>query len=161
VSDWLRRAAARLSAFFRRDPIDREFGAELDAHVDLAVADLVRRGLTPEEARRRALAALGGRDATVELHRDTRGVPWADRLMQDARDAVRATRRAPAFTAIAVLILGLGIGANTAVFSLLDAVLFRPLPFRSADRLVWLENQYPGSEKTGLSGRTTRVVILE
>lgn len=161
MSDWLRRALARVSAYVRRSPQDREFNDELDAHVELATNDLIGRGVPPDEARRRALIALGGRDATVELHRDTRGLPWADRMMQDVRDAVRAARRAPAFTAIAVLILGLGIGANTAVFSLVDAVLFRPLPFQSADRLVWIENDNEGSQGDGLSARTTRVVVFE
>ncbi|MGO9010350.1 MAG: ADOP family duplicated permease [Bryobacteraceae bacterium] len=132
----MRTLLARITAFFRKRELDRDLDRELAVHLDLAIEDNIRRGLSPEEARRDALVRFGGVEAAKEHHRDARGLPWLDSLLQDVRYALRTLRRDAAFTTVAVLILALGIGANTAVFSLGNVFLFRPLPVKDADRLA-------------------------
>jgi len=143
----------RLAGLIHRDRRDREFSAELDAHVALHTDDNLRRGLAPNEARRQALVALGGIDAVTEAHRDQRGLPFLEGLAQDVRFGIRTLRKNPVFTAVIVLTLALGIGANTAIFSVVHAVLLRPLPFRDADRLVsvWQTNNAHNNELDGFS----------
>jgi predicted permease len=156
--DTLRRLAHRTAAFVRRDPLDRELDSELASHLAMAEDEHVRRGASPEEARRLARLELGGYDAAVERHRDARGLPTLDALVQDLRYAIRSLRREPGFAAIAIAILALGIGANTAVFSIVNALVLRPLPFRDADRLVWITQ---ASETEGLSAQTYPVAAYQ
>ena len=132
----MRTLLARITAFFRKRELDRDLDRELAVHLELAIEDNIRRGLSPEEARRDALVHFGGVEAAKEHHRDARGLPWLESFLHDIRHAVRTLRRDAAFTTVAVLILALGIGANTAVFSLGNVFLFRPLPVKDADRLT-------------------------
>ncbi len=132
----MRTLLAHVAAFFRKRELDRDLDQELATHLGLAMEDNIRRGLSPEEARRDALVRFGGVEAAREHHRDARGLPWLDSFLQDIRYALRTLRRDAGFTAVAVLILALGIGANTAVFSLGNVFLFRPLPVKDADRLT-------------------------
>ena len=111
---------------------------ELRFHVETYAADLRRQGLSPARRRGRARAAFGSVEAVREDCRQSRGLRWWDELRQDVRYALRLMRRAPAFTAAVVLSLGLGIGANTAIFSLIDAVLLRSLAVTNPDELYFL-----------------------
>ena len=149
--DSLRQTWQRLRAFFGKAPLDRDVDAEMASHLDFAIEENLQRGMTPEEARRQALIRFGGVMQAKEQHRETRGLPWVDVLMQDLRYSLRTLRKDRGFTLVAVLILALGIGANVAVFSVVNTILLRPLPFPQAQRLVWIA---PPPQKCGLSCAT-------
>jgi predicted permease len=136
----------RLGGLFRTARGEGELAAELESHLQLHVDDNVRAGMTPEEGRRDALIRLGGVEATKDRYRDRRSIPLLDTLRQDLVYAVRTLRRNPGFAATAVATLALGIGANTAIFSLVNAVLLQPLPFADPGRLVMI---FAASDRNG------------
>ena len=127
---------ARVMGAVRRRGGDDEIAAELESHVAMHTEENLRRGMTPHDARRQALIALGGVEQVKESYREQGGFGWAERLAQDVRFGARVLRKSPGFTAVAVLTLALGIGATTAIFSLVDVVLFRPLPISRASEVV-------------------------
>ena len=132
----LRRLVSRMLALVSKDRLDRELDGEVQAHLELAERDALARGLDPAEARAAALRAFGGVEQMKEVHRDDRSPRWVENLAKDARYGLASLKRDPGFTIVAVSVLALGIGANTAVFSLVDAVLLKPLPFANPDRIV-------------------------
>ncbi|MGB7439258.1 MAG: ABC transporter permease [Candidatus Acidiferrum sp.] len=150
----LRRLALRFAALFRRANLDRELEAETAAHLDLAVEENQRNGMTLEEARRLALIQFGGAQQAKETHREARSLAMIETLAQDLRYTLRTLRKDRSFAAIAILILALGIGANIVVFGVVNTLLLRPLPFKDASRLVWLAGN---KGEGGLSDVTYRV----
>jgi putative ABC transport system permease protein len=135
------RAIARIRAVFQSGDLDRNLDAEIQSHIGLRTEDYVSRGVLPDEAERLARIELGGIAQLREAHREIRSLPFIETFVQDLRYAFRGMRRDAAFTAFAILITGLGIGASSTVFSVVNALLLRPLPFRDSGRLVWIANQ--------------------
>ena len=121
-----------------------DFDAEIASHIAMHIEDGVRSGLSPEEARRQALIRLGGQEQTRQAYRERATLPPMEGIMQDVRFALRQMRKAPGFTITAVLTLALGIGANTVIYTLVDSILLRPLPYAQQDRLMRIG--YGGSE---------------
>jgi predicted permease len=134
----LRAALARIRAFLNKPIGDADLEQEFASHLDFAIEEYLKRGLSPQEARRLALVRFGGVEQSREQQRAARGLPALDILLQDLRYTLRTLRRDRGFTLIAILILALGIGANIAVFSVVNTLMLRPLPFRDPARLLWI-----------------------
>ena len=132
----LRDSAVRLVNLFRRERIERELDAELQAYLELDVEENIRRGMAPREARRTALARLGGVDAVKEECRDVQRFRVAEDLWRDLRYGFRRLLARPVLAVVAVAVLAIGIGANVAILALVDALLLRPLPGAEPNRLV-------------------------
>ncbi len=126
----------RIRGLFTGRPEGDDFDAELASHIDLDADEGVRAGLSPEEARRQALIRLGGAEQTRQAYRERNTLPPLESVMQDIRFALRQMRKAPGFTLTAVLTLALGIGANTVIYTLVDSIMLRPLPYPRQDRLM-------------------------
>ena len=131
----------RIGELFGKERRDRELDAEMASHLEMHVDDNLRAGMTPEEARRQALIHLGGIEQTKESYRDRRGLPWLETLLQDLRFGLRMVVKAPAVTIVIVITLALGVGANTAIFGIVNGSLLRPLPVRDPQQITVLAIQ--------------------
>src|SRR5687767_13995649 len=145
--------ARKLAALFRRSRLENEMADELRFHLERQIEDNIKAGMNPQEARRAALLAFGGVEKIREECRDTRRVRFFEEFLQDLRHGFRILFKSPTFTMGALLALALGIGANTAIFSVVDAVLFRPLAFEDADQIVsvYEENLAQNRRRTGVA----------
>lgn len=158
MKDQIREGLQRVRSFFRKDAMDRELDEEMASHIEMAVEENLKKGMGEEEARRQALVRFGGEQQAKETHREARGLPWVDMVLQDLRYTFRSLRRDRGFAFIAIVILALGIGANIAVFSVVNTLVLRPLPFPHAEQLVWFAGNHG---QGGLSGVTYNVSSYE
>jgi predicted permease len=140
LTHWFYTVPLRLRSLFRRRQVEQEVDEELRYHIDRQIEENITKGMTPEEARYAALRAMGGVERRKEECRDMRRVRLIEDLARDVRYGLRTLRKSPDFTAAAALSLALGIGANTAIFSLVNTVLLRPLPVENPERIVSLNN---------------------
>jgi hypothetical protein len=129
---WARVLASRLRGLFGHDRLDRELEAEVRFHLEMQTEEYLKAGMSPAEARSAALRKFGAIEPMKERYRDGRGLAMVEAVVQDVRYAVRTLRRSPGFAVTSIAVLALAIGGNTAMFSVLNAVLLRPLPFRIA-----------------------------
>ncbi len=140
---WLRVLIARSSKLFHVKQFERELSDEVRAHLEMAEEENVRRGMSRKEARYAARRDFGGVEQFKEIYRERRGLPMLETFLKDLRFGARMLRKNPGFTAVAILTLALGIGATTSVFSVVNTLLLRPLPFRDSGRIVVLQESVP------------------
>ena len=141
----------RLRALFRKEKLNQQLSDEVAFHLAKQIEQNLAAGLSPEEARYAALRKFGGVEQVKEECRDVRRVNYLENFLQDVRYGLRQLRRSPGFTVVTVLTLALGIGANTGIFSLIDAIVLRPLPYPQADRLLALQEANRKGDEYSLS----------
>src|SRR5580698_1170100 len=142
--DWMRVLLRRCAALFGKRRLENELENELRAHIDHAIEENVKRGMNAQQARTAALREFGGVTQTREAYRMQQGLPFAETLVQDARYALRQLRRNPGFTLTVILTLALSIGANTAIFSIVNALMLKSLPYAHPERMGTIDARIVG-----------------
>jgi hypothetical protein len=140
--DFVRTLISRITAFFRSSELDKDLDDELLAHIDLAVQENLKQGMTAQQARTAALRNFGGVTQTRESYRIQRGLPFLETLSRDLRYAFRQLSKSPGFTLTSILTLAIGIGVNTAIFSMMDAIVLRPLAVPDLNRVVTVAEEH-------------------
>ena len=141
----------RFGGLFRNEQQNREFAAEIESHLQMNIDDNLRSGMNTAEARRQALIKLGGMQQTKESYQQRSSLPFLETLWSDLGFGARMLRKHPGFTTVAILTLALGIGGNTAIFSIVNAVLLNPLPFANPNELVSLSESKPNFDQGSIS----------
>ena len=134
--DLIRTLLSRVTSLFFTRKLDADLDEELRTHIDLAIEENLDRGMSQQQARTAALRSFGGVTQIYERYREQRGIPLLEQMKRDIRFGLRQLRRSPGFAVTAILTLALGVGANTAIFTLIDSIILRPLPYPDQDRLV-------------------------
>ena len=150
---WFNLLRDRLRALRQRDTVINDIDREMRSHVDLQTEANIRAGMTPEKARDEAWRSFGNRNRALDEAYDVKGGGMFETVMQDVRYGARMLAKHKAFTAIAVITLALGIGANTAIFSVVNELLLRPLPYRDADRIVTMWEVSPEGRHQNTTSR--------
>src|SRR3954453_19703203 len=152
----MRHLTVRLGSLFRRDRLEQELDVELRYHIDMLVEQNIARGMAPAVARREALRVFGALDGVKDDVRDNWLSRFVEVAVQDIRYGIRSLRRNPGFALVVIITMALGIGANTAIFSVFNGVLLRPLPYKDGDKLVVLHHgvgDVTGSNDFGFSAK--------
>lgn len=150
---WFNILRDRIRALRQRETVINDIDREMHSHLELQVEENIKAGMSPEEARKQAMRSFGNVNRAVDAAYDVKGGGWLESLTQDIRYGVRMLAKHKAFTTVAVLTLGLGIGANTAIFSVVNELLLRPLPYRDAERIVMLWEVTPSGRHQNTTSR--------